>query len=135
MEVTKENVQEIIEKYLESKRIRYEVDSTNTLLYYILHTGTEKGHIQVELPEKEEDDTMAFQFFSTLKYCDSLYFESKYSDNKDFDLPAEIDALLLALKNINNTIAGIELHINKIKQLCTENNLNWQQFIDVLYDF
>lgn len=136
MKITKENVYDVLESILKERKIRYNVTFDKSGNNYELYLGSEKGFIQVELPIDSSDEVVIFQFYSAIRNDGSSLFHSVVDTNYiDFNLELEIDELVNHIQNLNRLIAKIEKHINSIKEICDENELDFEEFILVNYDF
>lgn len=127
----------IIESYLKNKKIRFDITPDIRGNFYELYLGSESGFIQVEHDDDtSDDDSVFFQFFSKVGDDGNSLIHSQISTEDDeFDLESEIEMLIGGIKNLNKVIAKIENHITSIKAICEENEMNVNDFIEVIYDF
>ena len=134
--ITKQNVYENIENYLKDNKIRYIVQNFPGCDNYELFLGSMSGFIQVETSEDEDDDSVTFQFYSKIDGDgNSLYHSNADTEDEDFSLEDEIDALIDAIKKMNLVVAKIQTKIEQIKEICSENEMNYEDFITIVYNF
>ena len=135
MEINKGNVIEVLEKYLKEQGIRFNVDGpsfdSNSYEYELL-IGSTSAFIIVDFVDR--NDFVYFQFDS----IDDRY--SNYGDTEDeeydsFNLEEEIDNLVTYVKDMNKITAKISSKIEAIKEICEENDLDYEDFISINYDF
>ncbi len=136
VKITKENVYDVLESILKERKIRYNVTFDESGNFYELYLGSEDGFIQVELPIDSSDEVVTFQFFSAVRNDGSSLFHSFVdTDYIDFNLESHIDELVDRIQDLNRMIGKIEKHINSIKEICDENELDFEEFIMINYDF
>ena len=138
MKITKHNVCETIEKFLKSLRIRF---TTNSIcpqgITYVLYIGSLRGHLQVEYNLVDpNDDEVIVQLFTELdNNGNSLYHYIWSIDDVDYSLETKIEELITEVKRINSVISKIRNRIKQIKDLCETNELDYENFISINYDF
>ena len=133
--ITKQNVYENIDNYLKENKIRYIVQNFPGCDTYELLLGSMSGFIQVETID-EYDDSVTFQFYSKIDdNGNSLYNSNADTEDEDFSLEDEIDALIDAIKKINLVVAKIETKIEQIKEICSDNEMDYEDFITIVYNF
>lgn len=139
MEITKHNICEIIENYLKELKIRYNIDNVDSIgCIYELFISSTSGFIQVEYDlDDEKDNYVVTQLFTSVDdYGNSIYHSNWDNECKTCDsLNGEIDNLVDSIKRINNGLSKISSKINQIKDICEEYELDFENLIDVLYDF
>lgn len=138
MEITQHNVCEHIESILKSLNIRYSIlfpDSKGCV--YQLYISSIEGNIQVEYDlDDEEDNYFILQFFTKVDtYGNSLYHSDWNNETPGDSIEGEIENLVEYAKKINQGISKIQIKIEQIKDICEEYELDFEEFIDVLYDF
>ena len=135
--ITKQNVYENTENYLKDNKIRYIVQNFPGCDTYELFLGSMSGFIQVETSvEDVDDDSVTFQFYSKIDGDgNSLYHSNADTEDEDFSLEDEIDALIDAIKKMNLVVAKIQTKIEQIKEICSENEMDYEDFITIVYNF
>jgi hypothetical protein len=139
MEMTKDNVREIIENYLKELKIRYNIeDSDSKGCFYELFISSTSGFIQVEYNlDDEKDNHVVLQLFSKIdNYGDSFFHQDWDNECEHCDsIEGEIDNLVEHVKKLNQAIVKILTKINQIKDICEEYELDFEEFIQLNYDF
>jgi hypothetical protein len=137
--LTNKNVIEKIEDTLKSFKIRFNqrTYSDDYGANYELFIGSASGYIQAEFDLTDDtDDVVYFQFYSKSDSSDiSLYHYQISSDNSQFDLEYHIEELIENIKKLNSILNKIEAKIDQIRSICEENELDMDDFIEVVYDF
>ena len=138
MEITKHNVCQHIEDILKSLKIRYSIlDPDSKGCVYELYVSSIEGHIQVEYNLDDDNDTyFVIQFFTNVDSNGLSLYHSDWDNESNGDsIEGEIEELLNAIKRINQGVSKIQTKIEQIKDICEEYNLEFENFIDILYDF
>lgn len=137
MKYTKYNILSEIESYLKSNKIRYSLDGETNNPTYNLHVASLECFIQIEYDlNNEVDDSVYIQLYTENDSSgNSIYHRGWNSDKKDEDIIDAIDDLVTSTKQINSAISKIGNKISQIEEICNENNLDMNDFIDVIYDF
>lgn len=137
MNVNRDNVYEVIDNYLKENKIRFSITPDGGDNFYELFLGSESGFIQIETNLNDsEDKGVFFQFFSKVdNYGNSLYHSQQDTDDKNFDLIGEIEELITNIKKLNQVIGKIQNKLDDIKNICEENEMNVEDFIEIIYDF
>ena len=134
--ITKQNVYENIDNFLKKEKIRFTVQNYSSGDFYELLLGSINGFIQVEISEEETDNSVYFQFFSNVNYDgNSLYNSNISAEDENFSLDGEIFELVNAVKKMNVVVAKIESKISQIKEICEDNEMDFENFIEIVYDF
>jgi len=142
MELNKHNIQEIIENYLKEKRLRFDMETDDSgCLYYKIFVGSMEVTIFAEIYLNEtKDEDWGIQFHTPVNNNGLSIYQNDINSwgdtipTKD-DLEEEIGCLLDKAKILNSAISKIENKIQQIRDICDENKLEFDDFIDVLYDF
>jgi hypothetical protein len=137
MKTNKGNVYKSIEEYLKEQGIRYDITPDPSGNFYELFLGSEPGFIQVEVdPNDPDEGDVFFQFFSKVNdQGNSIYHDQWDTFNKNFDLIGCIDELIAKIKALNKAITRIGYKIEDIKSICEENEMDFEEFILIVYDF
>ena len=137
MNVTRDNVYEVIDNYLKENKIRFSITTDDSGNFYELFLGSESGFIQVEIASNDSDDKdVFFQFFSRVDdMSNSLYHSQVGTDYDGFDLIMEIDELIANVKKLNQVIGKIRNKLDDIENICEENEMNVNDFIEIIYNF
>lgn len=139
IEVTKQNINEKIENYLKEEKIRYNINFQDSIYcIYELFLGSESGYIQVEYDiDNDTDDYIVAQLYSgTYDKEQSIYHY--YWDNQSEDhgsIEINIEALVEEVKKINKAIYKIKSKIEDIREICEEYELEFEEFIEIKYNF
>jgi len=111
--------QEIIEKYLNEKGIKYllNIDNVNdTDPYYDIFVGSEESHIQLEFSSKDKnDEELCAQFWVGEPDCE-VYHENSYHIKNQEDLEGCIEELLNAAKSYVRLKAKVDALLDKIRE-------------------
>ena len=137
-EVTKDNVQEQIESYLKSFKIRFNCTNQNNLgCLYEIFVSSLPCYIQVEYDlDAEDDDCIIIQFFIELDGVGySLHREDWDSTNHNASIEEEIYELIEVNKKLNKALSKIDKHVDNIKEICKEYELDYEDFITIKYKF
>jgi len=137
MKINKGNVYKSIEDYLKEQGICYDITPDPSGNVYELFLGSESGFIQVEIDSEDPDEgDVFFQFFSKVNYDgNSMYHDQGDTENENFDLIDSIDELITKIKILNKVINRIENKIEDIKSICEEYEMDFEDFIEIVYDF
>lgn len=129
--ITKHNVQEKIESYLKSLRVRYNIVDQNDFIYfYEIFVSSLPTHIQVEHDLENNDDEVCIQFLiETDDIGTSLYSSILYSVDNITTIEEEIHELIEASKSFNKVVNKIYKSIETIKDICDEYGLDYEYFI------
>lgn len=137
MKITKYNVIQHIEEILKNLKIRFSIINRDSKGCHIqLYISSIEGNIQVEYSlDDVNDNYFCIQFFTDIDSDGlSLYYSHWDNDSND-SIEGEIEELLNSIKRINQGISKIQTKINQIKDICEEYNLEFDNFIGLLYDF
>jgi len=139
MVITKYNVCQVIEDYLNSNKIRYDIhDSCSRGLTYTLHISSRGCYIQVEFNlDDNNDNYVVLQLYDSVDDIgESIYHQTwdNYDEHVD-SIDGEIENLIESVKRINKGIVKISAKINQIKDICEEYELTFEEFITLEYDF
>lgn len=137
MKITKYNVLQHIEEILKNLKIRFSIINQDSKGCHIqLYISSIEGNIQVEYSlDDVNDNYFCLQFFTDIDSEGlSLYYSHWDNDSND-SIEGEIEELINSIKRINQGISKIQTKINQIKDICEEYNLEFDNFIGVLYDF
>lgn len=137
MKITKYNIIQHIEEILKNLKIRFTIINRDSKGCHIqLYISSIEGNIQVEYSlDDVNDNYFCIQFFTDIDSDGlSLYYSHWDNDSND-SIEVEIEELLNSIKRINQGISKIQTKINQIKDICEEYNLEFDNFIGVLYDF
>lgn len=137
MEITKHNICEVIESYLKEQKIRYTIIEQDSLgCLYELHISSIEPLIQVEynLLDDEESNDVVVQFFIDIN--DATFYQSGWDnlDEESDSIESELEALIDKGKRMSQGISKISTKIEQIEDICNEYQLNFEDFIEVLYD-
>lgn len=136
--ITKNNVQEQIESCLKSSKIRFNLlDTDNIGCVYEVFVSSLPCYIQVEYDlETEEDDCVIIQFFAKVGDGEIyLYDETWDSTNNSTSIEEEIYELIEVNKKFNKALSKIDKHVDNIKEICKEYELDYEDFIGIKYKF
>lgn len=137
MELTKHNICQHIEDILKHMKIRYSIlDPDSKGCTYELYVSSIESNIQVEYNLDDDKNFFYLQFFTNVDSNGvSLYHSDWDNESNGNSIEDEIEELLNAIKRINQGVSKIQTKIEQIKDICEEYNLDYENFIDVLYDF
>ena len=137
MEVTKENICQKIEDFLKSSKIRYNILAPDSRgLLYELFISSIEGNIQVEYNlDDPNDDIIYVQFFTNIDSNGNSIYHSDWDNESGESIEGEIEELIEAVKRINSGLSKINSKIEQIKDICEEYNLEFEDIIEVLYEF
>jgi hypothetical protein len=137
--VNKHNVCTIIETYLKEQKLPFNVlHSNNTVVNYEIFSGSTECYIQVEYKLDDTTDNEVFlQLFTKQnELAESHYHQEWMSWETEFQdsIESEIESLIEATKKLNKAFAKISAKLEQIKELCAENNLDFEELITVNFD-
>jgi len=137
MKYTKHNILSEIETYLKSNKIRFSLENYDNTPLYNLHVSSLECFIQVEYDlDSETDDSVFIQLFTqNNRNGDSIYHKGWNSDDNKDDILDLIEELVMKTKEINSAISKIGNKISQIEEICEENNLDINGFLEIIYDF
>ena len=138
MEITKHNVCQHIEDILKSQKVRYSIlEPDSKGCGYELYVSSIEANIQVEYNlDDDNDNNFYLQFFTNIDSNGLSLYHSYWDKKSNGDsIEGKIEELLNAIKRINQGVSKIQTKIEQIKDICEEYNLEFENFIDVLYDF
>jgi hypothetical protein len=136
MTVTKDNAVQILIDLLRTNKINYTIeDSSNE--YFHLHVGSYDCGIQLEFGEFGD---VLFDFHTKINYDGNSLYESMIEGYEEEIITLDmVEEQLLILveeaKKYSRVISKIEAKIEQIKDLCTDNDLNIDDFIRIEFDF
>ena len=130
-----EKVFEIITVFLKEKKISFDVDRHSTTDNFELYIGSDSGFIQVEYSELRNEASVCIQFYSKLDRQGNSLYNSSIEISEIIDLHTEIEQLIYEVKENIRTVSKIKSLIDKIQEICDENNLEIDDFITVEYNF
>lgn len=135
--MTKHNICESIENFLKKKKIRFTISNQDSrgCLYEILISSTE-GFIQVDYNLDDESNNYCSLTFHTVVNDNgmSLYHSDWDSESGDC-FESEIECLVDNIKRIDQGLSKIQSKINQIKDLCENYGLEFEEMIEVIYNF
>lgn len=139
MQITKHNINEVIENYLKEVKVRYVIlDPDSKGCCYEIFVSSLSGYIQLEYNLDSDDYTyVAIQFFTDVDVSGNSIYHSDW-DNEPEQLSSveeEIEELLNAVKRVSQGISKIYAKIEQIKDICEEYQLHFEDFISLNYDF
>ena len=120
-----EKVFEIITVFLKEKKISFNVDRHSTTDNFELYIGSDSGFIQVEYSELRNEASVCIQFYSKIDRQGNSLYNSSIEISEIIDLHTEIEQLIYEVKSL----------IDKIQEICDENNLEIDDFITIEYNF
>lgn len=136
MEINKDNVVEEVTKLLKSKKIPFTYEDE----VFELMVGSESCYMQIEtLGTREQGYDVVMQFYDNPE--NPMYEESEDINNIDEtklaidQIESAIDQMMMFMKDKIKKITKILFHINAIKSICEEMDIDPEIFIDVAYDF
>jgi hypothetical protein len=138
MVVTKDNAVQILIDLLRTNKVNYTInDHSGEYFYMNLHVGSYECGIQVEFGE---GDNVLFNFHTKIDNNGlSLYQRIIEGYGEEIITLDMVEGELLTLvdegKKYSRVISKIEAKIEQIKDLCTENDLNIDDFIRIEFDF
>jgi hypothetical protein len=139
MEITKNNIREVIDAYLKENRIKWTTDHEDSMgMVYEIYVGSLECYLQLEYNLDDENDDVVFvQLFTKVDdWGESLYHQTWESDSKGGDtIETEIEVLIQETKRLNSVVNKIKAKIEQIQEICDENELGIDEFITVNYDF
>lgn len=133
MIITRHNINEIIEDYLKSLKIRYNIIYTDEYeCVYEIFVSSLSAYIQVEYNLDDEKDTVVFvQFYVKLNKHEEHLYKQVWENKEDSEpLELEIDELIHETKKINLVINQISQNIENIKAICEDNGLEFWNIIN-----
>lgn len=139
--ITKHNLNQTVEDWIKNNKFRYvilEQDAKGTL--YEIHVGSIDGYAQLEYNlDDENDNDFAIQFYSRVDdWGLSLYssdIDNYHKTLTEDDIFDEMCALIENVKRINSAVSKIGKKIDQIREICEEYNLEFEEFIELRYDF
>jgi hypothetical protein len=139
MGVTKHNIRDVIESYLKNNRLKYTIDNEDSKgLFYEIFVGSLECYLQIEYDLDDDNDVyVVIQLFTKVDdYGMSLYRQDwdNKTDGAD-SLEGEIETLIQETKRLNGVINKIRNKIEQIKEICEENDMEFDEFITLNYDF
>jgi hypothetical protein len=139
MGVTKHNIRDVIESYLKNNRLKYTIDNEDSKgLFYEIFVGSLECYLQIEYDLDDDNDVyVVIQLFTKVDdYGMSLYHQDwdNKTDGAD-SLEGEIETLIQETKRLNGVINKIRNKIEQIKEICEENDMEFEEFITLNYDF
>ena len=137
MEITKHNICQHIEDILKSQKVRYSIlEPDYRGCVYELYASSIEGIIQVEYNLADDNNYFCLQFYINMDSNGLPLYHSDWDNESNGDsVESEIEQLLSATKRINQGLSKIQTKIEQIKDICEEYNLEFENFIDILYDF
>ena len=137
MTYTKHNIKSIIDQYLTSKKIRYNIiENDDKVVFYELYVSSLIGNIQVEYDLTNDDDNFIMVSFFITNSDDTIIYDTLIdSDDESSDIENEIDELIEKTKRLNTVYNKIQTKIEQIKDICEENELNLDTFLSINYNF
>lgn len=127
--MAEDNVIQEVSALLKTMRIPFSYEDD----VFELMVGTETCHIQVEYVGGEgEEKSIVMQFYDDPE--NSMYEE--YDDITDIDqVEAHVEQMVRFVKEKIKKVAKILNHINAIKSICEDLDVDHEKFIEVVYDF
>ena len=85
----------------------------------------------------EKDNHVVLQLFSKIDDYGNSFFHQDWDNECEHcdSIEGEIDNLVEHVKKLNQAIAKISTKINQIKDICEEYELDFEEFIQLNYDF
>lgn len=135
--VTKHNIEQIISDYLKSQNVRFDISDKNNFGFMCqLYISSVESFIQVEYNlDDEEDDVIYVQLFTEIDSNGVSLYHSNWDNESNESIEGEIDELMSSVKRINQGLSKIQAKLDQIRDICDEYNLEFDEFIDVLFDF
>ena len=131
--ITKNNIQSVIEKILKEYKVSWQIDISgeDNVLYELNISSNIDSFIQIELV-----DDVNISLYASSKNSKRifLYEEDFESNDVSINLEDQIENLIENVKNINKVFSKIYKKIEDIKNICEENGLDYEDFIEVLVD-
>ena len=127
--MTEDNVIREVSDLLRSLRIPFSYEDD----VFELMVGTETCHIQVEYVGGEgEKKEIVMQFYDDPE--NSMYEE--YDDITTIDqVESHVEQMVRFVREKIKKVAKILNHINAIKSICEDLDVDHEKFIEVIYDF
>ena len=127
--MAEDNVIQEVSTLLKTMRIPFSYEDD----VFELMVGTETCHIQVEYVGGEgEEKSIVMQFYDDPE--NSMYEE--YDDITDIDqVEVHVEQMVRFVKEKIKKVAKILNHINAIKSICEDLDVDHEKFIEVVYDF
>ena len=139
LQITKNNIQGIIDEYLKEQKIRYSIsDQDSRGCVYELFIGSTSGFLQIEYNlDDTSDDYVVVQLFSPVDDHGGSIYQSEWDNDCEHcdSIEGEIDNLIMSVKRINQGIAKIASKIEQIRALCVEFELDFDELMTLNYDF
>lgn len=135
MQVTKHNLVSAITSYLVKNKIRFVIIEENDLGAFLeVIVGSLIGYIQVEYNLNEADDNevviQKFVRFGNEDFTLEVYDADIGTGLDISEIESELEGLIEKTKVLTITLSKIETHINKIIEICEENQLPHTAFVN-----
>jgi hypothetical protein len=127
--ITEDNVIQEVSSLLKTLRIPFSYEDD----VFELMVGTETCHIQVEyVGGAGEEKSIVMQFYDDPD--NSMYEEC--DDITDIDqVEVHVEQMVRFVKEKIKKVVKILNHINAIKAICEDLDVDYEKFIEVVYDF
>jgi hypothetical protein len=135
MQVTKHNLISAITSYLVKNKIRFVIVEENDLGAFLeVIVGSLIGYIQVEYNLNEADDNevviQKFVRFGNEDFALEVYDADLGTGLDISEIESELEGLIEKTKGLTIALSKIETHINKIIEICGENQLPHTAFVN-----
>ncbi len=132
--ITPNNVKDITSNILKGLKLKFNLDDELSDFYlYEVYVGSETLMIQVETDTKQ-DDLVILTVFDEAQKWEEMIDGTNQSSINDLDIEGLIEDAVSKTKNDIKIKAKIIAKIEQIKELCNENDLDVDDFIEINQD-
>lgn len=123
------------EKYLRENKYNFEVDDYGDI-FYCIYQGSIACFVMLEI--SDDDEVVAAQYYIRLNkdsYCELYNLETDWDKYELKDIIEYTEQLLQKGKELNSAINKIRNRIEQIREIMEDNDLVFEEFITIHFDF